>query len=315
MSICRRPTPLAFGRGVRRRAAVSTAGKLDKPPKLLRFVEAEPPAALAERQQVDVVLTIDVDETGKVVGRRRHAGAATASTRRRVAAARQFVFAPGESAGKPVPVRITYHYASSTRAAAAATAAAARPGRSAPAPPTVPFVGRVLRAGDRQPLAGRDRHRRRRRQRRHATDADGRFHFDALPVGAHTLHVAAPRSPSRRHSSSRSPPASRSPVTWYVLAASATCRRCAASAPSSETVEQTLSGDEMRRIPGTQGDTLKAVQNLPGVARAPFGGGLLVVWGSAPDDTRIYVDGVYIPTLYHFGGLRSTVNSEMVQRR
>ncbi|HWF85652.1 MAG TPA: hypothetical protein VG222_12425, partial [Vicinamibacterales bacterium] len=41
--------------------------------------------------------------------------------------------------------------------------------------------------------------------------------------------------------------------------------------------------------------------------------GLLVVWGSAPQDTRTYVDGVYIPTLYHFGGLRSTVNSEMVQ--
>ncbi|HEX9103126.1 MAG TPA: TonB-dependent receptor plug domain-containing protein, partial [Polyangia bacterium] len=79
-----------------------------------------------------------------------------------------------------------------------------------------------------------------------------------------------------------------------------------------ETVEQTLSTDEIKHIPGTQGDTLKAVQNLPGVARSPFGGGLLVVWGSAPQDTRTYVDGVYIPTLYHFGGLRSTVNSEIV---
>ena len=79
-----------------------------------------------------------------------------------------------------------------------------------------------------------------------------------------------------------------------------------------ETVEISLSGDELRRIPGTQGDTLKAVQNLPGVARAPFGGGQLIVWGSSPFDTRTYVDGVYIPTLYHFGGLRSTVNSEFV---
>src|SRR5262249_50563020 len=59
--------------------------------------------------------------------------------------------------------------------------------------------------------------------------------------------------------------------------------------------------------------TLKAIQSLPGVARAPYGLGLLVVWGSAPVDTRTYVDGVYIPTLYHFGGLRSTVNSEMIQ--
>ena len=79
-----------------------------------------------------------------------------------------------------------------------------------------------------------------------------------------------------------------------------------------ETVEQTLQAEEIRYIPGTQGDTLKAVQNLPGVARAPFGIGLLPVWGSSPADTRVYVDGINIPTLYHFGGLRSTVNSEMV---
>ena len=79
-----------------------------------------------------------------------------------------------------------------------------------------------------------------------------------------------------------------------------------------ETVEQTLQAEEIKYIPGTQGDTLKAVQNLPGVARAPYGIGLLPVWGSSPADTRVYIDGVNIPTLYHFGGLRSTVNSEMV---
>src|SRR5206468_7636258 len=79
-----------------------------------------------------------------------------------------------------------------------------------------------------------------------------------------------------------------------------------------EAVEQTLLTEEIKRIPGTQGDTLKAVQNLPGVARAPYGIGLLPVWGSSPNDTRVYVDGVNIPTLYHFGGLRSVVNSEMV---
>src|SRR5262249_22753691 len=79
-----------------------------------------------------------------------------------------------------------------------------------------------------------------------------------------------------------------------------------------ETVEHTLTAEQVKRIPGTQGDTLKAVQNLPGVARAPFGIGLLSVWGSAPQDTRVYIDGVPVPTLYHFGGLRSTVNSEMI---
>ena len=45
-------------------------------------------------------------------------------------------------------------------------------------------------------------------------------------------------------------------------------------------------------MPGTQGDTLKVVQNLPGVARAALGSGALIVWGAAPADTRVYVDGV-----------------------
>ena len=76
---------------------------------------------------------------------------------------------------------------------------------------------------------------------------------------------------------------------------------------------KTLSVQELRRIPGTQNDAVKAVQNLPGVARAPFGSGLLVVWGSAPADTRTYADGVFIPRVFHFGGLRATVNTEFVQ--
>jgi hypothetical protein len=49
------------------------------------------------------------------------------------------------------------------------------------------------------------------------------------------------------------------------------------------------------------------------VARSSFGAGQLVVWGSAPRDTRVDVDGVEIPALYHVGGLRSTVNSDLVR--
>src|SRR5207253_5919794 len=39
-------------------------------------------------------------------------------------------------------------------------------------------------------------------------------------------------------------------------------------------IAQTISAEEIRHIAGTQGDTLKAVQNLPGIARPPFNGGL-----------------------------------------
>ena len=80
-----------------------------------------------------------------------------------------------------------------------------------------------------------------------------------------------------------------------------------------EAVETRIRTEEARRVPGTQGDTLKVVQNLPGVARSSFGSGELIVWGSAPNETRVNVDGVEIPTLYHVGGLRSTINSDLVR--
>src|SRR6185436_13582589 len=80
-----------------------------------------------------------------------------------------------------------------------------------------------------------------------------------------------------------------------------------------EVVSTEIVASEGRRVPGTQGDTLKVVQNLPGVARAATGSGALVVWGAAPQDTRVYVDGVRIPLLYHGGGIRATVNSDLVR--
>jgi len=78
-------------------------------------------------------------------------------------------------------------------------------------------------------------------------------------------------------------------------------------------VETRVAAAEARRVPGTEGDVLKVVENLPGVARPSFGSQQLVVWGAATADTRVLVDGVEIPALHHAGGLRSTVNGELVR--
>ncbi len=79
-----------------------------------------------------------------------------------------------------------------------------------------------------------------------------------------------------------------------------------------ETNQTTIRAEQARKVAGTQGDVLKVVQNLPGVSRPPVASGQIVVWGSAPRDTRIYVDGVDIPALYHGSGLRSVINSDLV---
>src|SRR5213075_665284 len=65
--------------------------------------------------------------------------------------------------------------------------------------------------------------------------------------------------------------------------------------------------------PGAQGDAVKIVEDLPGVARtSPIGGGLLVIRGSNPGDSLVYLDGEPIPLLYHFFALSSTVNPDLL---
>lgn len=66
----------------------------------------------------------------------------------------------------------------------------------------------------------------------------------------------------------------------------------------------------IQMLPGTQGDALKALQNFPGLARPPAIAGALLVRGSSPEDTAVFVDGQEIPQLYHFGGLTSVVATE-----
>jgi len=80
-----------------------------------------------------------------------------------------------------------------------------------------------------------------------------------------------------------------------------------------ETVDrQTLELEEIRRIPGTGGDPVRAVQNLPGVARPSFLGGQLVVRGSTPQSTDTFLQGDEIPLIYHFLGGPSVINAEMI---
>ncbi|HEY2746530.1 MAG TPA: TonB family protein, partial [Polyangia bacterium] len=236
--------------------------KLDKPPHLVRFIEAEAPPELAERREVSVILTIDVDETGKVVKVDvAHSGGQSFDDAA-VDAARQFVFAPGEAGGKPVPVRITYEY----RFLFKAPPPPAPPRANQPPPVvTVPVEGKVLRAGDRQPLGGLnvivDE-----AASSTITNGAGRFHLDVAP-GPHTLHVVGPEIARSDFKVMLTAGKSLS-TTWYVLGRERYSSTVRAQRAVVETVETTLSGEELRRIPGTQGDTLKAVQNLPGVARS-----------------------------------------------
>ena len=78
-------------------------------------------------------------------------------------------------------------------------------------------------------------------------------------------------------------------------------------------VSTEVPAEQGRRSPARRATCSRWCENMPGVARAAAGSGQLVVWGAAPQDTRVYVDGVRVPRLYHDGGYRSVMHSDLVR--
>jgi Carboxypeptidase regulatory-like domain/TonB-dependent Receptor Plug Domain len=70
--------------------------------------------------------------------------------------------------------------------------------------------------------------------------------------------------------------------------------------------------DALRTLPGSGNDALKSLQSLPGTARVPFGLGGLVLRGFSPRDSNVFLDGIEVPVLFHFGGLASFFPSTMI---
>lgn len=75
---------------------------------------------------------------------------------------------------------------------------------------------------------------------------------------------------------------------------------------------QRIDAGVARSVAGASGDVLKVVESLAGVARPSPGKAELVVWGAAPQDTQVLIDGVPIPSLYHVGGWRAAIGGELV---
>ena len=76
--------------------------------------------------------------------------------------------------------------------------------------------------------------------------------------------------------------------------------------------QTTIDAAAAARQAGTGGDALKAAVSAPGVARGAAGTRDLVLWGASPHDTAILVDDVPVPALFHLGGWRSIVPTELV---
>ena len=88
----------------------------------------------------------------------------------------------------------------------------------------------------------------------------------------------------------------------------------ASEKPPESPTERILTPEEIRTLPGTQGDPLRALQNLPGVARSPASLGLLVLRGAAPGLSRVYFGGHAIPRVFHVLSLASVFPTEVIEQ-
>ena len=78
-----------------------------------------------------------------------------------------------------------------------------------------------------------------------------------------------------------------------------------------EVSRKVMKMQEAKVIPGTGGDAVRVVRNLPGVGRGMSVQGL-IVRGSNAEASRVLIDGHRIPILFHFGGLKSVYNSDLL---
>lgn len=273
------------------------------PPELVTNVVPEYPAAKrASGEKATVMLTLTIDAEGKVTDAAVQTSAGDAFDEAALAAAKGLVFKPATRDGKPAPAKISFRFDFAVE--------------EPPPPATGVLEGQVKTPADaplpnaRVTVAGQSL----------VTDDAGRFRVPDLPAGRYHVKVEAEGFVE-------------SELDEDVTAGEATSvvyrpRLLPALAKGDEALEVTVKGEkpprevtrrvleqrEIQKIPGTNGDALRAIENMPGVARPNGFSGLLIVRGSAPQDTGIFLDGSQIPIAYHFGGLTSVVPSEMLSR-
>jgi TonB family protein len=298
-------------------AAPPPPPKLTKPPAIIKNVEPEyPPEAFAAGLTGDVTLGVDLDADGHVIGVAVTQGAGHGFDEAAVAAVKQMEFSPAEVDGKPAAVHIAYTLHFKPKVVETPPPEEPPPEEEAPPPPALPppvvVRGHMREKGTREPVVGADvvvtikppaGTPEPKPEVVGSTDSGGMFEVRAAaPDGLRVVVSSTGHEPCIRDFTAAEVSGA-APAEWTCFARSRAqglyeTHVRATSRP--EEMKTTLSKAELTTVPGTLGDPLRVIQNLPGVARSPYGLGLLIVRGANPADTGVFIDGLNVPLLYHF---------------
>lgn len=259
------------------------------------------------RDRVEVVVILELDAEGRVKTANVETPMGHGFDEAAIEAATKLEFDPATKNGKPVAAKIKHKYSFDVP-----------PGK---------LTGAIRTESADKPLGGarvsvmlKDGS-----ERTSTTAADGSFTIDALPAGKYSLRIVA-EGYAAAQSEETIEPAEELAITLRLARPNALPPpppvagedieevQVRGVRPPREVTRRTLNQRELSRIPGTNGDALRALQYLPGVARPPGLAGLLIIRGSAPQDTNVFIDGTLVPNVYHFGGLSSVIPTETIDK-
>jgi TonB family protein len=281
--------------------ALAPPTPIEMPP--IAYPADAPP--LADAVEVEVVLTIDPQGAVSAVEVVRSAGPAADDAV--VAGVKRFRFRPATQDGVPIAVRVPF----------------AQRFEPPPPPPTPAeperdalIEGLVQTRGTRAPLAGATVAAidpATGKVVTTTTDAGGVF---VLPVRSERdleLRITAPEH-QRFVQTERLAPRQRLRVKYLVDRKSYGQYESFVRAETdrNEVSRITLSGPEIRRIPGTFGDPFRVINVLPGVTTAMGLLPLPIVRGNSPGTTGLLLDGVRLPLLFHLLAGPSVVHPEFI---
>jgi TonB family protein len=288
----------------------SAESRVTKPVPKNRTGAAYPKQALDEGiyQSAEVSVLITVDVNGVVTNASVEKSAGHGFDEAALEAAKSMQFDPATRDGEPVAARTRVLYRFTPPPAVLSGRVVTLVGERPVAGATVTVVDP---AGGTQVLS---------------TDADGAWRTEGSAAGTYQVAVAAPGMVAHTSTADVKPGEEISAIDRLEREPSAAPPDAGAAEqnvqevevrgkkPPREVVKRTLEQREIDRVPGTNGDALLSLQNLPGVARPPPLSGFLLVRGAGPMDSQVYVDGTPIPLVYHFGGLASVVPTEVLDR-
>ena len=151
---------------------------------------------------------------------------------------------------------------------------------------------------------------------RQKTDENGTFVFRDIPAGTYTLITTVPdtevlqRTPIVVKAAETLAPEIYIETTQYRLEGVEVTGESAPKTVSKKSIQS----QEITRLPGTAGDALRALPAIPGIGVANDFSGALYIRGGSDEDNLYYFDRVPVGYPYHFGGLVSSLSSEIIDR-